>query len=590
MEKRIFLAIFLSFLILTIYQAYFTPTPPTTPPTADATAAPAATSPAESATPAPVSGAPKTTAPPTASPAPAAPVAPMPATVVGDTAARDIDVDTTFVHAVFSTEGATLKSWRLKRYFEDGAPLDLVPADLPPTADVTVGSEHRTIPLVRPFTLSTTDAALTSELDHALYQPSVPALSLGDKAGTLTFEYRDASGLNVRKTFHFQPDGKPYELSVDVTVDRNGTSQPVTVDWGPALGLGYKPDGSRAVPIRALLFRNGKVERVSASKLDSTPDYQGQFRYAGVEEQYFLSTVLPGDRPIDVAYQPVTLPVPNDTQKRTRSLIAYRVQLPGSGSLSFFFGPKDLDVLRAVDPELVRAIDFGFFSWLVVPLLQALKWINGYLGNYGWSIVVLTALINLAIFPLRHRSMVSMRKMQAVQPEVKAIQDRYAKYKITDPERQKMNQEMMALYKQKGVNPASGCLPMLLTFPILFAFYALLGSAIELRGAPFFGWIQDLSLRDPLYITPVLMGVTMLIQQRMMPTTADPMQQKIFLIMPVFFTVTFLWVPAGLVVYWLMSNIMAIGQQYVTNRMIGVPVKPAAASPRKKSGGGAMKS
>ena len=129
------------------------------------------------------------------------------------------------------------------------------------------------------------------------------------------------------------------------------------------------------------------------------------------------------------------------------------------------------------------------FAWLVVPLLQALKWINGFVGNYGWSIVVLTVLINLAIFPLRHRSMVSMRKMQALQPEIKAIQDRYAKYKLTDPERQKMNQEMMALYKQKGVNPASGCVPMLLTMPVLFAFYAMLAAAIELRGAPFFGWI-----------------------------------------------------------------------------------------------------
>ncbi len=190
--------------------------------------------------------------------------------------------------------------------------------------------------------------------------------------------------------------------------------------------------------------------------------------------------------------------------------MSYRLTVPGSLAMPFFVGPKDFDMLRSVDPrlELVRAIDFGIFAWLVVPLLQALKWINGYIGNYGWSIVALTVIINLLIFPLRHRSMVSMRKMQAVQPEVKAIQDRYAKYKLTDPERQKMNQEMMALYKQKGVNPASGCVPMLLTLPILFAFYAMLYAAIELRGAPFIGWITDLSRHDPLYITPLLMGVT----------------------------------------------------------------------------------
>jgi YidC/Oxa1 family membrane protein insertase len=226
------------------------------------------------------------------------------------------------------------------------------------------------------------------------------------------------------------------------------------------------------------------------------------------------------------------------------------------------------------------------FRFLVVPLLLALKWINLYLGNYGWSIVVLTVFINLLIFPLRHRSMVSMRKMQSLQPEVKAIQDRYAKYKITDPERQKMNQEMMALYKQRGVNPASGCVPMLLTMPVLFAFYAMLSASIELRGAPFFGWLHDLSLKDPYYITPVLMGGTMFWQQRMMPSTADPVQQKMFMLMPVVFTTMFLAAPSGLVVYWLISNLLAIGQQYVTNRLIGAPPgRPAPARTTKPAVG-----
>ena len=175
-----------------------------------------------------------------------------------------------------------------------------------------------------------------------------------------------------------------------------------------------------------------------------------------------------------------------------------------------------------------------------------------------------------------------MRKMQTVQPEVKAIQARYAKYKVTDPERQKMNTEMMALYKEKGVNPVSGCVPMLFTMPVLYAVYAMLEAAIELRGAPWFGWIHDLSRHDPLYITPLLMGVSMLVQQKMMPSTADPMQQKMMLLMPVVFTVSFLWAPSGLVVYWLLSNVLAIGQQYVTNRMIGAPV-PAVARARSKA-------
>jgi YidC/Oxa1 family membrane protein insertase len=187
---------------------------------------------------------------------------------------------------------------------------------------------------------------------------------------------------------------------------------------------------------------------------------------------------------------------------------------------------------------------------------------------------VLTVLINLAMFPLRHKSMVSMRKMQALQPEIKSIQDRYAKYKLTDPERQKMNQEMMALYKQKGVNPASGCVPMLLTMPVLFAFYQMLASSIELRGAPFMGWIHDLSKMDPYYVTPLIMGATMFWQQRMMPTTADPVQARMFMFMPLVFTIMFLWAPSGLVIYWLISNIMAIGQQTFTNRIIGAPARP----------------
>jgi YidC/Oxa1 family membrane protein insertase len=353
------------------------------------------------------------------------------------------------------------------------------------------------------------------------------------------------------------------------------------LQWGPALGLGYNPDGSREAPREAVQLRDDKVERLAAAKLQEQPRYDAVLRFAGAEDQYFLSAVIPGEKPVRMEYQPLTLPVPNDPKGRTRAFVGYSVGVPEEAHLTFFMGPKDLDVLRSVDPQLVRVIDFGFFAVLVVPLLQALKWINGYIGNYGWSIVVLTILINLAIFPLRHRSMVSMRKMQSLQPQVKAIQERYAKYKMTDPEKGKMNQEMMALYKQKGVNPASGCVPMLLTMPILYAFYNLLSGSIELRGAPFFGWIHDLSVHDPLYITPILMGGTMFWQQRMMPSTADPVQQKMFLFMPLIFTFMFLWAQSGLVVYWLMSNLMAIGQQYVTNRMIGGPA-PAVVQVKKK--------
>ena len=218
-------------------------------------------------------------------------------------------------------------------------------------------------------------------------------------------------------------------------------------------------------------------------------------------------------------------------------------------------------MLQSIKPDLVRAIDFGMFDWLVVPLLRALKWVNSYVGNYGWSIIVLTIIINLVMFPLKHKSIVSMRKMQELQPQMKAIQDRYAKLKMTDPGRQKMNEEVMALYKQHGTNPASGCVPMLLTLPVLVAFYAMLSVAIELRGAPFVGWIKDLSSFDPYFVTPILMGATMFVQQKMTPSVADPVQAKMMMFMPLMFTGMLMWAPSGLVIYWTSSNLWAIGQQ-----------------------------
>jgi YidC/Oxa1 family membrane protein insertase len=263
--------------------------------------------------------------------------------------------------------------------------------------------------------------------------------------------------------------------------------------------------------------------------------------------------------------------------------VSASIRLPQAPDrLRFFVGPKQFDRLQAVDEALgqgavfVRAINFGWFGFLAKPLLDALTWVHGYIGNWGWSIIVLTILINLAIFPLRHKSVVSMRKMQVLQPQLKAIQDRYAGLKVTDPERQKMNSEIMSLYREKGVNPASGCVPMLLTLPVLFAFYSLLSQAIELRGARFGLWITDLSERDPYYITPVLMALTMFWQQKITPSTADPAQQRIMMIMPLMFGVMFLAAPSGLVLYWFVGNLFAIGQQYFTNWWIGRP-QPVAA-------------
>jgi YidC/Oxa1 family membrane protein insertase len=239
-------------------------------------------------------------------------------------------------------------------------------------------------------------------------------------------------------------------------------------------------------------------------------------------------------------------------------------------SLQAFVGPKEHDRLAQLAPGMERVIDYGdWMRVLALPLRSALLWINGFVGNYGWSIVLLTILINIALIPLKHHSYKSMRKMQKLAPQIKRINDRYKKLKPTDPKQQDKNREVMALYKENNVSPMSGCLPMLLMIPFFFAFYRLLMVSIELRHAPFMLWIQDLSTYDPYFVLPIAMGVTQLAVQKMTPqTSADPMQQKIMMMMPIMFVFILAWAPAGLVLYWFVNNLVSIGQQTLTNRIL----------------------
>jgi YidC/Oxa1 family membrane protein insertase len=553
-RQRLLLAIVLSFLVIYGYQVLFPPSrPKPTPP-----AAPGPQAPAEVAQPA--VEAPSVSAPP----------------VVASDREQDVAVESDAVHAVFTTRGGVLKSWRLKRYHDTtGEPLDLVPQTLPGHA--------------LPFTLEVDDPATTGTLKQALFKPNVDALVVGRSPSSLVFEYRDASGLTARKEFAFSA-AQPYVIRFTADVTRNGQAQNPFVRWGPALGTGIIGGGmTYNPPPQPIFYRDGRVTRVAIKNIEQHRESEGGFGFAGVDDHYFLSAILPSAQPIRLKYEPLTFPAKDKLPGR--QFIDWSARAASApASIDYFFGPKDLDILKSVRPELVRAIDFGMFDWLVVPLLRALKWVDGYIGNYGWSIIALTILINLVMFPLRHKSVVSMRKMQEIQPEVKAIQDRYAKLKISDPARQKMNVELMTLYRERGANPATGCIPMLLTLPVLFAFYAMLSVAIELRGAPFVGWIKDLSVHDPYFVTPVLMGITQFVQTRMTPTSADPVQQRMMMFMPVMFTAMLMWAPSGLVLYWTVSNLWAIGQQVVTNRLIGPPpqhvVRPPAERRIKNAGAG----
>ena len=496
--------------------------------------------------------------------------------MVSDTAPRDIVVESDFFRAVFANRGAELVSWQLKDYLSEGRPVDLVPTELP--------SEEPW-----PFTVAFDDEDLTYLADEALYRPSLGSLRLRETPQTLTFDYQDANGFSIRKSYAFDPSTSPYILRLTVEARRGDEVLQPAVQWGPALG-GVESGVSRFAPRqgpRGLMYgrvseggvlSDPSVERPDRSDVAVQPVYDGLLDFVGVDNHYFAAVALPEQQQMAVGYRAIQLPplAPDDDP---RELMAFELRAPnGVSDLAFFLGPKDFDVLERASAPLVRAIDFGFLSVLVVPLHRSLKWVYSWVGNYGFAIILITLLINIIIFPLRHKSVASMRKMQEIQPEMKAIQERYAHLKATDPDKQKMNQEVMALYRDRGVNPVSGCLPMVLTMPILFAFYRLLSMSIEIRGAPFILWITDLSVHDPFYVTPVIMGASMLVQQRLTPSQADPMQQRIMMFMPVVFTFMFLWAPSGLVIYWLTSNLLGIGQQVLTYRIIG-PLKVRTVRP-----------
>jgi YidC/Oxa1 family membrane protein insertase len=562
MERRVFLAILLSFVVFYGYQTLFLPPP-----------APAS----DTSKPVPATAAPATVA----SEAPAAaPVSstPEPAAVVSEASEREVVVDTATVQAVLTNRGGRLLHWRLKEYRDSqGEPVDLIPSALP--ADQP-----------RPFSLAVEDARITQRLNSAVYRitgDNNGTLDARTTAATLVFEYQNAEGLQARKEFRFDP--RNYVVVFSATVSSGGQNLKPAILWGPGLGdIGAMTGGGSfftgnyVQPPQAIVHRAGKVERITPGDLATQPAHEGDFRFAGVDDHYFLAAILnPGYARLE--YQPLTVPGPDNTQ---RQLLGESIRLRRDPqNVRVFIGPKQFDLLRSIDSELVRTINYGMFAVVVVPLLTTLKWLYQYIGNYGLAIIVLTILINLAMFPLRHKSVVAMRKMQQIQPLMKAIQDRYSHLKVTDPARQKMQTEIMSLYREKGVNPASGCLPMLLTMPVLLAFYSLLSMSIELRGAPLGGWIHDLSAPDPLYVIPALMGITMFWQQKITPSTADPAQQRVMMIMPVMFTGMMLFSPSGVVLYWFVSNLWAIGQQYFTNWLLGAPVVRPPAERRLKNAG-----
>ncbi len=569
MERRVLLAITLSFLVLFLFQRFVMPPPPEAPANATAATSP----PAATASPSATTASPSTqpAAPSLAAASPAS--LPAAEATITEPGAREVVVETAKVKAVFSNRGGVLTHWVLKDFRNDnGQPLDLVPQGAGASA-------------IKPFSLTVDDAKISARLNESIYRVTVNGAPAGTSidatstAQTIEFETASADGLNVRKRITLEPTS--YVIAMTQQIHVGSQQLNPTIHWGPGLGdeiARSKPSSflspSYNTPAAPLVHKDGKVTRLRAS---DTGTQEGSLRYAGVDDHYFVSMLVnESGAQVRMDYAPVLAPQQDDPAI-VGHYVAYALRFAQPQEQSkFFLGPKGFEDLRAISPEATRVINYGMFSWLAVPLLGALKWVHGYVGNWGWSIIALTLLINFALFPLRHKSVVSMRKMQEIQPQMKAIQDRYAKYKVTDPERQKMNTEIMELYKAKGVNPASGCVPMLLTFPFLFAFYSMLSQSIEIRGADFMGWIHNLSAPDPLFIFPVLNGAAQFLQMKLQPAGGDPAQQKVMMVMPIMFLVMSFNFPSGLVIYWLVATLFTIGQQYFTNYLIGAPARAKA--------------
>ena len=453
-----------------------------------------------------------------------------------------IQVSTKHVTFTITNKGAMIKSILLPQYQTDeGEPVELV-------------QREEGVPL--PLAIEASDAQVTRILQNAFYDFSVSSLSLSESqpTGQLKLTLNHDSGLSVVRelTFHHS------KSLIDVQTRINapgfaGKNLNYRVLFGPGLGGKVDSKTDHFAFSGPTTFVNNEREETPPEEITKDVFYRGDLVWTSFQNKYFAAALIPE--------QGIKSAVIKKSGEHTYvGLEMESVQSAASTSYILYAGTKGLIVLEEAGHKLVRLLDYGWlgnkFAFLVKPLLKALQYFYGLLNNYGWAIIVITFFIKILFFPLTHKSFKSMKGMQKVQPYVKVIQERHKK------DRQKMNEEMLELYKKHKVNPLGGCLPMLLQVPVFIALYHALFFSIELRGAPFVGWVTDLSVADPYYVWPVMMGASMFLQQKLNPSIGDPTQQKIMMMLPVVFTFLFMTFPAGLVIYWTTNNILTIAQQY----------------------------
>jgi YidC/Oxa1 family membrane protein insertase len=534
MEKRLIVAVLLSIGVLYAYSYLFpTPKPLTAAGTQAKQAAPAAVAkPAEQGSVA--------TAAPAASPSAALPQAIVPA--------RDVTVDTDLYSAVFSSQGAGLKKLVLKKYKETAGPQgkDIVLIDESVPTRFALLNDSRELGL----------------LPTAVYNATGENLHLsGANKGTLEFTTVTPQGVEVKKRYSFSGDN--YHIGLTEEVRNTGAAK---VD-----GVLHLVQNDRVVPHKS----EGRYEvygpttlaetKVNSEKLDNllkTPaQYATNVQWSSFGDKYFMGAIV-SDKG-SIAGLRISRPATDSVQRDiTSPAISLQPGQVSTINYGVYYGPKDLDILKAQGNRLEDVIDYGWFGPVAKPLIFALKFLYKYTGNYGIAIIIITFILKLIFFPLTHKSYKSMKDMQKLQPKMAELKEKFKN------DRDAMNKAVMELYKTHKVNPMGGCLPMIVQIPVFFGLYRALMYSIELRHAPFMLWITDLSAKDPYYVTPIIMGATMFIQQKMTPTNMDPVQAKMMLMLPVVFTFMFLNFPSGLVVYWLVNNVLTILQQMYINKSV----------------------
>src|SRR5215469_8374715 len=570
-ELRILVASLLSMAVILLWAKYFGPKPPTRPPlekqpevTAPATPGPGSTTPAPNETTAPLNSVVN---------------AASPAKPTAERQERTIVVENALYRVEFSNRGAVVKSWQLKKYKDDAKPqrtLDLVH---PETGAKTGGW---------PFSLVLDDPQWEKTANTALYKVSSESSSI-EAPGDLTFTWSDGH-LEVIKTFHFDHS---YVVNVETTTTLNGSHVLAGLAWRGGFGDVTVTDPAPSATINTFYSENGKLSTFLEKKLEGPEKWgntwQGGKTFTGIEDRYFTAAFLPPadalSTPLETRYWKIWTTKINKEGKEESEAVPEVATATGAQPmlLRVFVGPKDYDDLKAMHPPLNSLVQFGWLEFIADPLFHGLKWLHNYIPNWGWAIVVLTIVVNMVLFPLRISSYKTTIKMQRVAPAIKQIQEKYKKYKMNDPRKAEMNKEIMAIYSREGINPVGGCIPQLLQLPIWFGLNAALRYAIELRHSPWL-WVSDLSSKDPYYILPVAVGVSMYLVSKMTPmTTTDPQQAQMMKFLPISMSVMFVIFPfsSGLALYILTSSLIGIVQQWYLNKTHPLPA-PAKPSHAKK--------